>query len=174
MGNEDGEFDPGLVPFADRLTVESMYQHEINKDAPLCQPTTSSGGYAVCPVSEQCTMGVPGTGATGAGGAAPSNWFTGLGARSWDFCVPPSPDEDTTNTMDNEEVDMAASNGVDGMPTVNSASEGTVEGVSTTEEGTVSGGTTNDAVVKASTEEGVMKADTSTLLPILLLRHLAF
>eukprot|EP00746_Dinoflagellata_sp_MGD_P023330 gnl/MRDRNA2_/MRDRNA2_154647_c0_seq1.p1 gnl/MRDRNA2_/MRDRNA2_154647_c0~~gnl/MRDRNA2_/MRDRNA2_154647_c0_seq1.p1 ORF type:complete len:498 (+),score=123.36 gnl/MRDRNA2_/MRDRNA2_154647_c0_seq1:207-1496(+) len=81
FADADGNFDVTLVPLRDRPAVEREIAARKSPDHALCGPTASSGGFAVCPVAQDCAAdGVY---------PPPSSWFTGLSARSWDFCQMP-------------------------------------------------------------------------------------
>lgn len=93
--NPEAGIDINRVPFNDRITIEAMAHKRAHPEDTLCRPTESSGGFYVCPVSKSCGSSVAKNfpGSAGRGGASPSNWFTGVGGKSWDFCVPRQEDE---------------------------------------------------------------------------------
>lgn len=114
---ENGKFNPELVPYADRLTIEAM---SLKKDGQtpyvpgqLCRPTGSSGELNVCPVSPECSRvgASTGNGAMGVGGARTSAWFTGVGQRSWDFCVNFAASHENDEAVKKGEEEAAAADG---------------------------------------------------------------
>jgi len=94
--DEKGVPDLQALPFNDRITVEHMLIHKGDPSKPLCGPVASSHGFSVCPVAADC-QGVKrdGKGGYTRDGLVPtSSWFSSVGGRTWDFCVPGQPSDE--------------------------------------------------------------------------------